>query len=107
MRSGSLVTFWALSDPLRLEILDRISAGTEVTVSRLAAVLPISRQAVSRHVGTLEEAGLVVGVRQGRELRLRVDPGPLDEASRCLRSRAAAWEDALARLARYVESDAD
>lgn len=107
MRSGSQATFWALSDPVRLEILDRISAGSEITVSQLAAVLPITRQAVSRHVGTLENAGLVVGVRRGREQRYRVDPGPLDEASRWLRGRAAGWEDALARLARYVEGESD
>ncbi len=106
-RPGSLGTFWALSDPLRLEILDRVSAGSEVTVSQLAAVLPITRQAVSRHVKTLEEAGLVKGTQQGREHRYQVDTAPLDDAGRWLQSRASSWEDALHRLARYVESDAN
>jgi DNA-binding transcriptional ArsR family regulator len=104
-RPRSLGTFWALSDPLRLEILDRIAAGTEVTVSQLAASLPITRQAVTRHVKTLQEAGLVRGSKQGREHRYYVDAAPLDDAGRWLERRTASWEDALAGLARYVESD--
>lgn len=104
-RPRSLGTFWALSDPLRLEILDRIAAGTEVTVSQLAASLPITRQAVTRHVKTLQEAGLVRGSKRGREHRYYVDTTPLDDAGRWLERRTASWEDALASLARYVESD--
>ncbi len=49
-RSGAQATLWALSDPFRVEILDRVSTGSEVTVSQLAAVVPITRQAVTRHV---------------------------------------------------------
>ena len=104
-RTGSVRTFWALSDPVRLEILERIAERSEVTVSRLAAVLPITRQAVARHLRTLEEAGLVNGFHEGREYRYRVDTGPLDDAGRWLRGRAASWEDALERLKRHVESD--
>ena len=105
IRTGSGNTFWALSDPVRLEILDRISSGSEVTVSQLAAVLPITRQAVSRHVRTLEEAGLVKGSQEGREHRYHVDTAPLDDARRWLDRRVASWEDALRRLATYLESD--
>ena len=105
-RSGSVSTFWALSDPVRLEILDRISAGSEITVSQLAAVLPITRQAVTRHVRTLEEAGLVKGSQEGREHRYHVDTAPLDDARRWLDNRAASWENALRRLASYLDSDA-
>ena len=105
-RSGSLTTFWALSDPVRLEILDRVAAGTEVTVSQLAAVLPMTRQAVTRHMKTLEEAGLVRGSQQGRECRYDVETGPLDDAGRWLQARAASWDDAMQRLRRHVESGA-
>ena len=103
-RPGSLRTFWALSDPVRLEILDRVAAGSEVTVSRLAAALPITRQAVARHLKTLEEAGLVSGSQQGREYRYHVDTAPLDDAGRWLRGRAASWEDALGRLKRALSA---
>ena len=96
-----------MSDPVRVEILDRIAAGSEVTVSQLAGVLPGTRQAIARHVKTLEEAGLVQGVRLGREHRYRVATAPLDEAGRWLTKRGSSWDDALGRLARYVESGED
>lgn len=104
-RPAPLATFWALSDSLRLEILDRVSAGSEVTVSQLADVLPITRQAISRHLKTLEAAGLVKGVQEGREHQYHVERAPIDEAGRWLQARAEGWDDALGRLARYVESD--
>ena len=104
-RPGSLKTFWALSDPVRLEILERVAAGSEVTVSRLAAVLPITRQAVARHLKTLEAAGLVNGSQEGREHKYHVDTVPLDDAGRWLRGRAASWDAALGRLKSHVESD--
>ncbi len=106
-RAGQLTTFWALSDPVRLEIVDRVAAGSERTVTELAAVLPMTRQAVTRHVRTLEGAGLLVGERRGREQRYRVDLAPLADARRWIDARAASWDDALARLARHVEGGAD
>ena len=66
----------------------------------------MTRQAVSRHTKTLEEAGLLVGVKSGRELRYRVDLQPLEEAGQWLQERTASWERALGRLADYLESDA-
>jgi len=106
-RSGAQATLWALSDPLRIEILDRVSAGSEITVSQLAAVVPITRQAVTRHVKTLEDAGLILGSRQGREHRYRVDLKPIDEAGQWLNARAKSWDQALNRLARYLENAVD
>ena len=106
-RSDSHATFWALSDPVRVEILDRVAAGTEVTVTQLAEVLPMSRQAVSRHTKTLEEAGLLIGVKTGREHRYQVDLVALDEAGEWLQARTASWDRALSRLAAYLESGDD
>ena len=103
-RSGAQATLWALSDPLRVEILDRVSTESEVTVSQLAAVVPITRQAVTRHVRTLEKAGLVVGYWQGREHRYRLDLEPITEAGAWLDARARSWDEALNRLARYLET---
>jgi DNA-binding transcriptional ArsR family regulator len=82
-----------------------VATGSEITVSRLASVLPITRQAIARHLKTLEEAGLVSGFQQGREHRYQVDTEPLDNAGRWLRGRAASWDDALGRLKSHVESD--
>ena len=106
-REGAVTTFWALSDPVRLEILDRIAAGSEVTVTQLAAVMPMTRQAVTRHVRTLVDAGLVSGSKDGRELRFSVDARPLEEARRWMAARAAGWDRALERLAAYVEQQED
>jgi DNA-binding transcriptional ArsR family regulator len=106
-RPESHETFWALSDPVRVEILDRVASGSQVTVTQLAGVLPMSRQAVSRHARTLEEAGLLVGMKSGREHRYRVDLAVLDEAGKWLQARTASWESALGRLGDYLESGAD
>ncbi len=102
-RPAPLATMWALSDPVRVDIVDRVAAGSAVTVTQLAAELPITRQAVARHTRTLEEAGVLVAAQDGRERRYRVDMAPLDGASRWLAQRARGWEDALTRLAAYVE----
>ncbi|MDJ0925271.1 MAG: metalloregulator ArsR/SmtB family transcription factor [Acidimicrobiia bacterium] len=106
-RSATNETFWALSDPVRIEILDRVAAGTEVTVTQLAEVLPMSRQAVSRHTKTLEDSGLLVGIKAGREFRYRVDLTSLDEAGKWLEARTSSWEDALHRLADYLARTGD
>ena len=104
-RSAAHATFWALSDPVRVEVLDRVAQGTEVTVTQLAEVLPITRQAVTRHAKTLQEAGLLLGIKQGREYRYRVDLRALEDAGTWLRERTASWEKALGRLAGYLDDE--
>jgi DNA-binding transcriptional ArsR family regulator len=97
--------FKALSDPIRLEILDRIAAGSEVTATQLAAVLRITRQAVARHIKMLENAGLVIGVRTGREHRYQLETMPLVKAVTWLQARTASWDRALERLAEHLQGD--
>lgn len=106
-REGAAATFWALSDPLRVELLDRIADRGGATVSDLAADLPITRQAITRHLQTLESADLLVGEKTGRERRYRVSTEPLAEANRWLDRRAASWASALDRLATHVESSSE
>ena len=99
-----LITLGALADPVRVEIVDRVAAGSEVTVTQLAAVMPMTRQGVARHVRTLEDASVLVGDRDGREVRFRVDPGTVAVANRWLVERGASWNRALDRLAEFIES---
>jgi DNA-binding transcriptional ArsR family regulator len=106
-RSGTAAVFWALSDPLRLDLLDRIAADTDVTVGMLARELPITRQAVARHLRTLESASLLRCERRGRERQYNVDPAPLTEANDWLSRRATSWGQALDRLAAHVEGADD
>src|SRR3974390_2402892 len=72
--------FFALSDPVRRGILQRLDASP-LLVSELAAPLAISLQAVSRHIQVLVRAGLVRQERTGRISRCRLDAGPILEAA--------------------------
>lgn len=95
--------FAALGDPTRAEILGRLAREGQLTLTDLARGAPISRQAISRHVGVLSEAGLVKAQKQGREVRLSVRREALDPAADWLSDISAAWDDTLARLAAHVE----
>ena len=98
-------TLWALSDPTRIEIMDRVAMGTELTVTQLANVMPITRQAISRHVKTLEAAGLLTQVKDGRAHIYRAHLDPLGDASDWLAERSVSWRNALDRLSAYLDGD--
>jgi DNA-binding transcriptional ArsR family regulator len=95
------LTFAALADPTRRQIVDRLSLG-EAAVTELAEPLPISMPAVSRHLKVLEKAGLVVRGRdaQWRPSRLRSEP--LSEAMDWMESRKQEWEQRIDRLDRHL-----
>lgn len=96
--------FAALADPHRRAVLERIAAGDgSVTATEIAAGLPISRQAVFKHLRLLHRARLVEGVRRGREVRYRALPGRLAAAGHGLEAVAAGWDDTLAALKRDAE----
>lgn len=95
--------FAALGDATRAGILRRLAREGRLNLTELARGAPITRQAVSRHVAVLEAAGLVASRRAGRELHLTLRPAPLARAADWLNEVNAAWDGALARLARQVE----
>ena len=72
--------FSALSDPTRREVLRSVAQRPELTASRLAGELPITRQAVAKHLAALQQAGLVEPRREGRETRYTLTPAPLVDA---------------------------
>ena len=92
--------FAALGDPTRREVLRSVAQRPELTASRLATELPITRQAVAKHLAALQHAGLVEPRREGRETRYTVTPAPLMEAMDWMAEVGAQWD---ARLARLVE----
>jgi len=106
MTTRSSATFWALSDPVRIDIVERLTSGSSVTATALAADLPITRQAVARHLATLEEAGLVLHRKQGRETRYQVVTAPMMDAADWLETRAASWDQALTRLSGHLDARA-
>jgi DNA-binding transcriptional ArsR family regulator len=97
--------FVALADPTRRQLLDMLAACGEASATTLAATLPVSRQAVVKHLAVLDRAGLVHGLRRGREVRYSVRPERLDATARWLASLAAEWDARLAAIKRLAESD--
>jgi DNA-binding transcriptional ArsR family regulator len=90
--------FAALADPTRRGILRTVSARGPLTATALAAELPISRQAVAKHLGLLRDAGLVRADRRGRETCFSADPKPLDDLASWATQTGRRWERRLARL---------
>ncbi|MGK2949484.1 MAG: ArsR/SmtB family transcription factor [Acidimicrobiales bacterium] len=95
-RAGEV--FEALADPTRRAVLRRVAEGGPCTATEVAAALPVTRQAVAKHLGVLRSAGLVAHVRTGRETRYSATPGPLTEAGRWLTATGSDWDDRLSRL---------
>jgi len=90
--------FAALADPTRRQVIRSLSGAEPVTASGLAAELPITRQAIAKHLGALERAGLVEPRREGRETRYLLTPEPLDGAIAWMEEVGARWDRSLARL---------
>jgi DNA-binding transcriptional ArsR family regulator len=94
--------FDALSDPTRRQVLTLIGEQGEATASSLARELPVSRQAVQKHLASLAAAGLVASTREGREVRYRLTPAPMSEAVSWMASVGGQWDTRLAALARHL-----
>jgi DNA-binding transcriptional ArsR family regulator len=95
--------FAALGDEVRLTLLARLSDGTRRSITQLSAQSTITRQAITKHLRVLESAGLVRGVRRGRESLFQLEPKSLKEAGDSLRLISRQWDEALARLKAFVE----
>jgi DNA-binding transcriptional ArsR family regulator len=96
--------FGALADDTRWAILSRLGKGP-ASASALARELPVSRQAIAKHLEVLEGAGLVEAERSGRELVFRALGGRLSDVARDLERIGAAWDARLARIKRLAEGE--
>ncbi len=94
----------ALADPTRRRILDTVAIRGEATATMLAAELPVSRQAVAKHLALLDRAGLITSYRDGREKRYVVRAAPLAATAQWITDLAAAWDARLARIKRIAEA---
>jgi DNA-binding transcriptional ArsR family regulator len=94
--------FAALADPSRRSMLERLAERGSASQSELADELPVTRQAVAKHLTTLSNAGLVRAERRGRETRYELDSAPLDAAAEWLERVGAEWDERLAALALHV-----
>lgn len=102
--SNALPVFVALGDETRLRIVSRLSREGPLSISRLTDGTRLTRQAVTKHLGVLADAGLVNSQRRGRERIWRIRARKLDEVRRYLQEISAQWDEAIARLQALVES---
>lgn len=101
--TGTLVpVFSALADETRWSILQLLGEG-DASASALAGRLPVSRQAIARHLTVLEEVGLVQPIRVGREVRFQVVGSELSATARRLDAIGTAWENRLAAIKEIAE----
>lgn len=96
--------FAALGDPTRLQLVTVLCASGALSIAQLTAHTDISRQAVSKHLQVLTEAGVVHGLKLGRERLWQLDPAQLEEARRALDEIGRQWDAALGRLKNFVEA---
>jgi DNA-binding transcriptional ArsR family regulator len=95
--------FAALADPTRRALLGLLGGEGELSATALATRLPISRQAIVKHLSVLEAAGLVASSRVGREVRYSVRPEALDATARWMAALATDWDRRLAAIKRVAE----
>ena len=96
--------FGALADPTRRQMVEALLREGSTSVPALTERLPITRQAIAKHLATLDDAGLIERApTDGREVRYRLRPGALSPAAAWLRDAEQAWDGRLARLKGAVE----
>jgi DNA-binding transcriptional ArsR family regulator len=94
-----------MADPTRRELLDTLAADGPATASTLAAGLPISRQAVVKHLAILTRAGLVTSSKHGRDVRFVVETERLAQTARWMEGLAADWDARLATIKQIAEAE--
>jgi DNA-binding transcriptional ArsR family regulator len=93
--------FAALADPTRRDVV-RALGQAPTSASELATRMPVSRQAIAKHLGSLAAAGLVDSQRDGRQVRYRLTPGAFGDAVDWMTDVGAAWDERLAILRKHM-----
>jgi DNA-binding transcriptional ArsR family regulator len=94
----------AIGDPTRRRLLDLLLADGSGTATSLSEQLPVTRQAVAKHLGVLDRVGLVTVTPLGREMRYEVDDAQLARAAAQLAAVGATWDARLRRIAQISET---
>lgn len=97
--------FSALGDKTRLHLVKRLCEEGPLSISELSLEAKVSRQAVSKHLKIMQEAGVVIGGRQGREVIYELEQKRLEIAKSYLAHISIRWDHALERLRIMVEDD--
>jgi DNA-binding transcriptional ArsR family regulator len=96
--------FAALADPTRRRVVHELSKDGPLTATELAKRIPVTRQAIAKHLTALAQAELVVGTHVGRETRYELRTQAFAEAEAWMRAIGATWDQRLARFKEFVES---
>jgi DNA-binding transcriptional ArsR family regulator len=95
--------FAALGDKTRLELVAKLCSGEPRSITRLSEESKLTRQAITKHLGVLERAGVVRSSQAGRERIFEFDPEPLESLQVYLNSVSKQWDQTLSRLKSHVE----
>jgi DNA-binding transcriptional ArsR family regulator len=95
--------FGALADPMRSRVLETLATRGGATATEVAADLPVTRQAIVKHLGILNRAGLVTWRKEGRDVRYDVQVARLRDVARWLDRIASQWDRRLTRLKEMAE----
>jgi DNA-binding transcriptional ArsR family regulator len=97
--------FAALGDATRVKLVARLSADGPLSISELSEGAGVTRQAITKHLQAMGDAGLVRDKRRGRERIFELEPKRLEKARRALDQISADWDAAIGRLRAFVETD--
>jgi DNA-binding transcriptional ArsR family regulator len=95
--------FAALGDETRLALIGKLCNGPRRSISQLARGAGVTRQAITKHLGVLQRAGVVRNLRQGRESLFELEPRQIEDLKLYLDHISREWDEALARLKLFVE----
>ena len=97
------ILFAALGDPTRLALIARLGDGMPQSIARIGEMLPMTRQAVTKHLDVLHQAGLIDRRKSGREVHVALRRQAIEDARTWLDQINAQWDDTLSRLKALVE----
>ena len=102
-RKACAPVFAALGDETRLSLVEKLCVGQPFSITRLSEGSRISRQAITKHLRVLESAGIIRGVRAGRQSLFEFSPASVEGIRDYLDFVSAQWDQALSRLKSFVE----
>ena len=102
-REAAVPVFAALGSVTRLELLSRLGDGSELSITALTDDLDLTRQAITKHLQVLQDAGIVAKRRVGRESRFAIRPQSIAQAKDYLARVSNQWDEAIERLRKQVE----
>lgn len=95
--------FAALGDETRLSLVKHLADGEAHSIAELSVDSPLTRQAITKHLRVLEDAGIVRSEKSGRESLFRFVPEPMDELKVYIAELSAQWDQRLSRLKEFLE----